>query len=180
MVEQFGLAIITPERPLGRRCPFTSGTQSSLSGSMRKAAELSMTTAPARAATGAHSFEISSPEEKKTTSSPSNPAGVCTSTATVRRWQVRVWPLERSEAKSFRFPSGKRRSSRRRRKSSPTKPVAPTTPTLSFLLILIHFFFEQIFVRFRSERLGVARMTAAQTPNPEDGAEGSITQEQNK
>ena len=69
MVVQLGLAMM----PLGRSASawgFTSATTSGTCGSLRKADELSMTTAPAAATLGARAREVSPPAEKKTMSSP--------------------------------------------------------------------------------------------------------------
>ncbi len=69
MVVQFGFATI----PLGitrSASGLTSETTSGTSGSMRHADELSITTAPAAATTGASSRDVDAPAEKKTTSSP--------------------------------------------------------------------------------------------------------------
>ena len=64
MVVQLGLAMM----PLGRCAKawaFTSGTTSGTSGSIRHAEELSITTAPACATTGAREREAVLPAEKR-------------------------------------------------------------------------------------------------------------------
>ncbi len=69
MVVQFGLA--TMRFGMASSADgFTSATTSGTSGSMRQADELSMTVAPAPAATGASWREHSAPAEKNTTSRP--------------------------------------------------------------------------------------------------------------
>ena len=60
---------------------FTSGTTSGHSGSMRHALELSITTAPARAAIGPNSRDTLAPALKSATSTPSNELGPSFSTA---------------------------------------------------------------------------------------------------
>src|SRR3954452_334574 len=73
IVEQFGLAMM----PLCRAtsCGLTSGTTRGTSGSIRKALELSTTTAPARAAIGLNSREIDAGVLDRTMSTPSNDSG---------------------------------------------------------------------------------------------------------
>src|SRR5208283_474294 len=70
MVEQLGLAMI----PLCFLISsgLTSGTTKGTSGSIRNCEVLSITTAPALAAIGAHILEISAPGEDKTMSTPLN------------------------------------------------------------------------------------------------------------
>lgn len=69
MVVQFGFATM----PLGivpSASGFTSDTTSGTSESIRHVDELSITTAPAAATTGASARDVDAPAEKKTTSSP--------------------------------------------------------------------------------------------------------------
>jgi len=105
----------------------TSASTSGTCGCMRQALELSTTTAPRAAATGAHSREIPPPAENSARPAPSNTSGASgrTSTCSPRKGSSR--PTERSEATSRTSPTGSRRSSSRRRMTSPTAPVAPTT-----------------------------------------------------
>ena len=75
---QFGLAMIP-------RCPamaaaFTSGTTSGTSSRMRNAEELSTTTAPRPAATGANRRDVAPPAENSAMSMPSSAASVSSST----------------------------------------------------------------------------------------------------
>ena len=122
---QFGLAIT----PLWRlRSPgFTSGTTSGTLGSMRKADELSITTAPAAFAAGTNSRLRVAPAEKKAMSTPLKDAAVSSSTVYGLPLNSRVLPAERLDASSFRLATGKLRRSITRRISTPTAPVAPTT-----------------------------------------------------
>jgi hypothetical protein len=81
MVVQLGLATM----PLGmfrKACGLTSDTTSGTSGSLRQAEELSMTIAPAAAALGASSREVSPPAEKNTMSRPAKSAVAASSTTT--------------------------------------------------------------------------------------------------
>src|SRR5476651_451670 len=121
---QFGLAIT----PLWRlRSPgFTSGTTSGVFGSMRKAEELSITTAPAAFAAGTNSRLRVAPALKKAMSMPLNEVGFTSSTVYGLPLNASVLPAERAEASSFREATGKFRRSRTRRISTPTAPVAPT------------------------------------------------------
>ncbi len=70
IVEQLGLAMIP--RCFMMSCGLTSGTTSGTSGSMRKALELSTTTAPAAAAIGLHCRETLAGVLDRTMSTPEN------------------------------------------------------------------------------------------------------------
>ena len=73
IVEQFGLA--TTPVCAWAACGFTSATTSGTPSSIRKAEELSTTTAPAATAWGAHSRERVAPAEKIAMSIPSKLRG---------------------------------------------------------------------------------------------------------
>jgi hypothetical protein len=62
-VEQFGLAMMPFLRKSLTASAFTSGTISGTSGSMRQVDELSITTAPAAAIFGDHSFDTVPPAD---------------------------------------------------------------------------------------------------------------------
>src|SRR4029453_8639889 len=98
-------------------------------GSMRNAFDLSTTTAPARTASGACSFDWALPAEKKAISTPRKPSGVTFSTRTDSPAKVTVLPTERSDANARSSRTGNLRSSRIRSVISPAAPVAPTTAT---------------------------------------------------
>ena len=70
MVEQFGFAMMPAVPAIA--WAFTSGTTSGTFGSMRKALELSITTAPDVTADGANSRLRSAPAEKSAISTPLN------------------------------------------------------------------------------------------------------------
>ena len=123
-VVQLGLAIM--RRGACRRASaLTSGMTSGTSGSMRKAAELSMTIAPAAAASGTSSLATSSGVSKMTSSRSWKAARDASSTTCE---PIRL-PADRLEANSLSVDAGKLRSCRTRNASRPTTPVAPTMPT---------------------------------------------------
>src|SRR6516225_7146480 len=129
MVEQLGLATI----PLGIRArapALTSGTTSGTSGSMRQALELSMTTAPARAAMGLYSRLTDAGVLDRTISTPANASGRSGSTGYDLPLKVSDLPALRSEARNLMLRKGNECSSSTCRMISPTAPVAPTTATL--------------------------------------------------
>ena len=106
-----------------------SGTTSGTVGSIRNAFDLSTTTAPARAAMGACSFDCAVPAEKKAMSIPRSASGVTFSTRTASPANATLFPTERSDANARSSRTGNFRSSRIRRVISPAAPVAPTTAT---------------------------------------------------
>src|SRR5436190_14085102 len=131
---QLGLAITPLWR---RRSPgLTSGTTNGTLGSMRKADELSIATAPAALAADTNSRLRVAPAEKKAMSTPLKAAAVSSSTLCGLPLNSRVLPTERLEASNFRLATGKLRRSRTRRISTPTAPVAPTTAMFWGLMIL--------------------------------------------
>ena len=104
-----------------------SGTTSGTESSCRNAEELSTTTQPAAAATGANSFEMEPPALNRAMSIPLNESFVSSCTVTSLPWKGRVLPADRAEASKVRRPTGNRRRSRTLSISTPTAPVAPTT-----------------------------------------------------
>jgi hypothetical protein len=130
IVVQFGFATM----PFGidrSASGLTSETTSGTSGSLRHADELSITIAPAAAATGASAREVDPPAEKNTMSSPEKSAVAASSTMTSTPCQGSLRPAQRADANSRSDSTGSARSSRQRRIRSPTRPVAPTMPTRS-------------------------------------------------
>ena len=137
MVLQLGLAMI--RRPPGliassTSFAFTSGTTSGQSGSMRKALELSITTAPAFAACGANSRDTVAPGEKRAISTPANESGLRRRTVSSSPRNSTCCPSLRSEASGTSSPTGNSRSSSTLIISRPTAPVAPAIATLYFLI----------------------------------------------
>ncbi|CAB4727514.1 unannotated protein [freshwater metagenome] len=106
----------------------TSATTRGTPGSMRNAAELSITTAPAASATGIHSRARSSSTSTMIRSRPANAAAVGSMQATSPTGVLILRPTERSEAKTRSSSIGNERAARIARTSSPTTPVAPNTP----------------------------------------------------
>src|SRR5664280_1039230 len=112
-VVQFGL-LMMPRGRCRAASGLTSGTTSGTSSSIRKAPELSTTTAPYDAATGAHCADTSSGTSNIATSTPAKTSGAsaCTSTSVCRTDSRR--PVERGLATSRISPqtSGRRLSVR--------------------------------------------------------------------
>src|SRR5471030_546284 len=137
MVLQLGLAMIRrPFKASSTSFGFTSGTTNGQSASMRKALELSMTTAPARAACGANSRLTVAPGEKSAIWTPLKESGLSRFTTSSRSRKVKVWPSLRSEARGISSATGKSRSSNTLIISRPTAPVAPAIATLYPLMPL--------------------------------------------
>ena len=137
MVEQFGFAMI----PLWlfTASGLTSGTTNGTSGSILKALELSTTTAPAFAATGANSLLMPAPALNKAISMSLNEFFVSSSTSHNLPQNSNFLPLERPEARSRMFLIGNFLCSRTFINSPPTMPVAPTIATLYFFAIFPFF-----------------------------------------
>jgi hypothetical protein len=96
---------------------------------MRKALDLSTTTAPAFTANGAYSFDCAEPAEKSAMSTPLKESGPTASTRIVSPLKVTVLPAERAEANGRSTRTGNLRSSRILSVVCPTAPVTPTTAT---------------------------------------------------
>src|SRR6266508_1441390 len=124
-VVQLGLATI-PSGWSSAAAGLTSASTRGTCGCMRQALELSITTAPRAAATGAHSRDTPPPAEKKATAAPSNAPGASASTSSSRSPKGTLRPTERAEATRRTSSTGSSRSTTIRRRSSPTAPVAPT------------------------------------------------------
>src|SRR6185437_427779 len=110
-----------------------SGTTSGTAGSIRKAEELSTTTAPCSTASGPKRLEVPPPAEKSATSTPRKLSSFSSRTASGSPRKGSVLPAERAEAKRRSSERGKRLSSRQRMSSIPTAPVAPTIATTGAL-----------------------------------------------
>ena len=107
IVEQLGLAMMPSWAAASSG--FTWETTSGMPGSMRHCAELSMTTAPRAAASGASTFDTSPPAEKSAISTPSKAAGVASWTGHSRPAKVIERPSAR-DASGRSSPTGKPRS----------------------------------------------------------------------
>ena len=102
---------------------------------MRKAPELSTTTAPREAAIGAHSAEISSGTSNIATSMPSKDSGVNATTVSSSPRHINFFPALRADAIKRISPHTSGRSDKIPSITVPTAPVAPTTASDGFLLI---------------------------------------------
>ena len=129
---QFGLAMM-PLCSLMRRA-LISGITSGTFGSIRKAEELSTTTAPALTATGANFREMPPPAENSAMSTPSKEFSVSSSITICWPRKSIVLPAERALASAFSLPTGKPRLSMVAMNSAPTAPVTPTMATTGSLL----------------------------------------------
>src|SRR5437016_6282699 len=96
---------------------------------MRQADELSITVAPALAATGLNSRLTDAGVLDRTRSTPANASAHSGSTGCSRPRNVTDRPALRGEARNLIDAAGNFRSSSTLRISSPTAPVAPTTAT---------------------------------------------------
>ena len=132
IAEQFGLAMM----PLCSRMrpALISGITSGTFGSMRKAEELSITTAPALTAVGANFREMPPPAENSAISTPSNEFSVSSSITILSPRKSMVLPAERALASALSLPTGKARLSMVAMNSAPTAPVTPAMATTGSLL----------------------------------------------
>src|SRR6266566_1096527 len=103
---------------------------------MRKALELSMTTHPARAASGANSLEMLPPALNNAISMSAKEFLVSSFAAISSPRNRSFLPTERADASNVNPPTGKLRFSSVLIISMPTAPVAPTTATCGFRFIL--------------------------------------------
>ena len=128
IVVQLGLAII----PLCKAAAsgLTSGTTRGTWGSIRKALELSITTAPASTAFFAHTFDVDPPADASTKSTFLNESFVTASTCKLCSLNFKVLPTELGDASSLNSATGKFRVSSNSSNSVPTAPVAPNIATL--------------------------------------------------
>src|SRR5665647_2692104 len=137
-VVQLGLLMM----PLGRLrtwAGLTSGTTSGTSGSIRKAPELSTTTAPCDTAMGAHCAAISSGTSNMATSTPSKASEVISWTTTSSTRTLRTLPAERAEARRRISPQTSERWLRMLSMTVPTVPVAPTTARVGLRLLIVRY-----------------------------------------
>src|SRR3569832_379189 len=136
IAEQFGFAMM----PLWSLMRFAliSGSTSGTFGSMRKADELSTTTAPAFTAIGPYFLEIDPPAENSAMSTPSNDFSVSSWMTIFSPLKSIVLPTARALASATSLPTGKLRFSSVAANSAPTAPVAPTMATVGFFFIFVH------------------------------------------
>src|SRR5512136_138901 len=125
IVEQFGFAIILS--PFFIAWLLISGTTRGTFFSILQADELSITTVPFLANSGAHSFDVEAPAEKIAKTGFAFNASVTLTTLTAFPLNINSLPTERSEAAGISSDTGKFLSSRTLIIVRPTSPVAPTT-----------------------------------------------------
>ena len=118
---------------------FISGIISGTSGSILKADELSITTAPDLAATGANSFEMLPPALKRAMSTSLNEFDVNYLTGIALPWKGNTFPTDLADANSVSFLTGKSLFSKHWIISCPTAPVIPTIATCGSDINLITF-----------------------------------------
>ena len=97
---------------------------------MRKADELSTTTAPAFTAAGANFFDMPLPAENSAISTPSKLFSVSSVTVMSLPLYGNVLPAECAEASRRSSPKRNLRVAKQERNSTPTAPVAPTIATV--------------------------------------------------
>src|SRR6188472_4372313 len=116
------------------RLALISGMTSGTSGSIRKAEELSITTAPDFTAIGAYFREMLPPAENSAMSTPWKACGVNSSMKIRSPRKSMVLPAERALASALSLPTRKLRLSMVAMNSAPTAPVTPTMATTGSLL----------------------------------------------
>ena len=114
-----------------------SGITSGTFGSMRKAEELSTTTAPAFTAIGVNFLEMPPPAENSAISTPSNEVSL--SSSITIRWPRKsmVLPAERALASALSLPTRNPRLSMVAMNSAPTAPVTPAMATTGSFFTLV-------------------------------------------
>ena len=129
-VEQFGFAIMP--RCVSRMSPLISGMTNGMSGSIRKAELLSMTTQPCLLATSANWRELGEPALKIAMSKPLKASGVVSMTVSRLPHACISRPADLDDARRRASATGNSLCSSRRIISWPTAPVAPTIPMRYF------------------------------------------------
>src|SRR5882724_7925012 len=121
------------------RSALISGITSGTFGSMRKADELSTTTAPALTAMGVNFLEMPPPAENSAISTPSKEFSSSSSIMTFWPRKSIVLPADRALASALSLPTRKPRLSMVAMNSAPTAPVTPAMATTgSFLTLVSH------------------------------------------
>src|SRR6266568_4463014 len=115
------------------RSALISGITSGTFGSMRKADELSTTTAPAFTAMGVNFLEMLPPAENSAISTPSNELSLSSSIMTLWPRKSIVLPADRALASALSLPTRKARLSMVAMNSAPTAPVTPAMATTGLL-----------------------------------------------
>src|ERR1700736_1352649 len=133
---QFGTAMM----PLCSlmRLALTSGITSGTFGSMRKADELSMTTAPVFTAMGENFREMPPPAENSAISTPSKELSLSSSIVICCPRKSIVLPAERALASALSLPTPNPRLSMVAMSSAPTAPVTPAMATTGSFFTLLY------------------------------------------
>jgi hypothetical protein len=141
IAEQLGTAMM----PLcsAMRLPLISGIASGTLGSMRKAEELSMTTAPAFTAIGENFRETPLPAENSAISTPSKELSRSSSISMVSPRKPTVLPADRALASALSLRTGNPRLFKVAMNSPPTAPVTPAMATTGSLRTLVSMVFKQ-------------------------------------
>src|SRR3954471_19538468 len=114
-----------------------SGITSGTFGSIRKAEELSITTAPAFTAIGANFREMPEPAENSAISTPSNEVSVSSSITILSPRKLMALPAERALASALSLPTRKPRRSMVAMNSAPTAPVTPAMAITGSFVTLV-------------------------------------------
>jgi hypothetical protein len=125
------------------RAALISGITSGTFGSMRKAEELSITTAPALTAAGENFREVPLPAENSAMSMPSKDLSVSSSMTMLSPRKSMVLPAERALASALSLRTGKLRLSMVAMNSAPTAPVTPAMATTGSWLTGLSSLFER-------------------------------------
>src|SRR6266849_1505387 len=115
------------------RLALISGITSGTFGSMRKADELSTTTAPAYTAMGVNFLEMPPPAENSAISTPSKELSLSSSITPFWPRKSTVLPADRALASALSLPTRKARLSMVAMNSAPTAPVTPAMATTGLL-----------------------------------------------
>src|SRR6266849_3115053 len=124
------------------RLALISGITSGTFGSMRKADELSTTTAPAFTAMGVNFLEMPPPAENSAISTPSKEFSSSASIMTFWPRKSIVLLADRALASALSLPTRKPRLSMVAMNSAPTAPVTPAMATTGSFFTLVSSLFE--------------------------------------
>ena len=139
------------------RRAFTSGITSGTFGSIRKADELSITTAPALTAIGANLREMLPPAENSAMSTPSKERSFNSSMTIRIPRKSSVLPADRALASAFSLRTGNLRRSTVAMNSAPTAPVTPAMAMTGSFFTLVSSCLRMIFTENRYPLSGIMR-----------------------
>ena len=141
------------------RLPLISGITSGTFGSIRKAEELSITTAPAFTAAGENFLEVPPPAENSAMSTPSKECSVSSSITIFSPRKSTVLPAERALASALSLPTRKPRRSMVAMNSAPTAPVTPAMATTGSWVTLVSVSGDEAIKKPRSFSGGALRFS---------------------